>query len=109
MICKTRFQEVLKDTVEEHVRCIQSNTSVEVSVHHINNGYCTDFAHSVWEKFNRSDEIRTVSDEEMCGEEYSHTFIEFQGMYYDAECIEGVEDWTQLPIFLDENRVVVWY
>lgn len=63
----------------------------------INNGFCADWATLVWEQFR---EVNIVNDEEMGAKEYSHTFLEYKGLYYDAECIDGVEDWTQLPIFL---------
>lgn len=84
--------------------------SKTLTAQHINNGGCADFAHSIWEIWQRSDEVQILSDEDMNPDiEYSHTFLEFQGLYYDAECTEGVKDWTQLPIFLDENRVVEWW
>lgn len=63
----------------------------------INNGYCADFATLVWEELDRHPDISILDDSDH--QEYSHTFLEFQGMYYDAECIEGIDDWTQLPTF----------
>ncbi len=75
---------------------------------HINNGFCGDFAHAIWEHFNRSDAIQATDDEELGGREYTHTFICFEERYYDAECVDGVDDWTQLPIFLDDNRAPQW-
>lgn len=63
----------------------------------INNGWCADFATIVREKF--GDGLNIVSDEDMGSCEYTHTFIEYKGLYYDCECIEGTEDWTDLPSF----------
>lgn len=65
----------------------------------INNGFCADFATIVWEKMGCPSNIRIVSDEDMGPYDYTHTFIEYEDMYYDAECIEGVEDWDLLPVF----------
>lgn len=67
------------------------------TVEDINNGWCADFATVVRE--NVGPDVYICNDEELAGVEYSHTFIQFGEMYYDAECIEGVHDWTQLPLF----------
>lgn len=29
-----------------------------------------------------------------------HCWVKLDGLYYDSETPEGVEDWTQLPVFL---------
>ena len=68
----------------------------------INNGYCADFATVVWEELGYPDELNFHNDEELADVDYSHTFLEYNGMYYDAECIEGIDDWTQLPSFTNE-------
>ena len=66
----------------------------------INCGFCADFATLVWEKMNRDQSILIHNDEEMMPEqEYSHTFLEYENLFYDAECLEGVDDWTDLPTF----------
>lgn len=62
----------------------------------INNGLCADFAHILWEE-DRS--LNITNDEEKGADDYTHTFIESEGRYYDAECPGGVEDWRELPIF----------
>lgn len=64
----------------------------------INNGICADFATILWERF-RAHGMRIVSDEDMDGREYTHTFVEYGGRYYDAECPYGVSNWKELPIF----------
>jgi len=65
----------------------------------INNGYCADFATVVWEKARRTKAIEFFSDEDLGAPLYTHTFIRFQGKYYDAECPNGVHHWKNLPIF----------
>lgn len=59
----------------------------------INDGRCSEFANefikrcggSVWETHHESD--------------MSHTFVEHSGKFYDAESPNGVEHWSQLPLF----------
>jgi hypothetical protein len=70
----------------------------------INNGYCADFATAVWMNLKNHPDILFHNDEELADVDYSHTFLEFQDMYYDAECIEGTDDWTQLPTFHRQNN-----
>lgn len=84
--------------IEVRNNLIQPNT-FPANAAEINNGYCADFATIVWERLNRHPDIFISNDEELADVEYSHTFLEFRGMYFDAECIEGVDDWTQLPTF----------
>lgn len=71
----------------------------------INNGWCADFATIVWETLGCPLDVHFYSDEDLGAEKYSHTFLEFNGLYFDSQCIEGVDDWTQLPIFLEEEWV----
>lgn len=69
----------------------------------INNGNCADWATVVWERLRDIGVFAAIEDDEsLAGHDYSHTFIYYDGRYYDAECIEGVVDWIQLPTFLRE-------
>ena len=36
--------------------------------------------------------------------DYAHTAVKFNGRIYDAECIEGVDDWRKLPLVVNEGR-----
>lgn len=62
----------------------------------INGGYCADVATIVWERFPL---VEIVDDEELGRDIYTHTFLRFEGRYYDIEALEGVVDWRDLPIF----------
>ena len=64
----------------------------------INGGWCGDFNCAVWEACGRPEEILT-DDEELGAVEYTHSFLRFDGLFYDAECPEGTPDWTHLPIY----------
>lgn len=108
----SEFKKVLLEEIDSFLNGFKQDSKrppdYVYTVKHINNGYCADFAHAVWERFNRSDDIQATDDEELGGREYTHTFICFEDRYYDAECVDGVDDWTQLPIFLDDEREVMW-
>lgn len=79
--------------------------------HDINDGYCADFATELWEGYGRS-YLDIVSDEDFIecgmthegrdgphGDNYTHTFIHYDGKFYDSEAPYGVDDWRDLPIF----------
>ena len=68
----------------------------------INCGECEDFAMAVIEQIPEA--------EEQCSEIFAefgvlpgHMWVEFRGKHYDAECSEGVENWQDLPIFVNLN------
>ena len=53
-----------------------------VTPYQINCGMCEDFDY----------------DKDIGG---THYFVCYKGKYYDSECPEGVEDWKQLPAFMN--------
>ena len=65
----------------------------------INNGLCEDFTNEVCQLVPEAEEW--VSD---FPDEIGHTFIYWHRRYYDAECLDGVTDYLQLPIFLNQNK-----
>ncbi len=113
-----RFPELSRDNLTHVIQSmmplmvlIMSNNYIgneTLTAQHINNGFCAEFAQRVKSEFHNASELNIVTDEQLYGCDYSHTFLEFDGLYYDAECPQGVSDWTQLPIFADEAREVVW-
>jgi hypothetical protein len=69
----------------------------------INNGWCEEFAIAV----------EKIMDESRNGyywnwfEDYehgAHAVIVYDGKYYDAQCIEGVNDWKKLPFYKQISR-----
>jgi hypothetical protein len=62
----------------------------------INEGYCADFATFIYENVAGAE---IWNDEELGSKVYTHTFIKYKGLYYDAEAPEGVKQWIELPIF----------
>lgn len=98
---KITKKQLIKTLDETRKEFIERKTDYKPkSYYDINCGWCADFATVVREKLNHSYQIRILADDDMNPDvEYSHTFIEFNDQYFDAECIEGVDDWTQLPTF----------
>jgi hypothetical protein len=64
----------------------------------INDGFCFFFAEHVRYKIPEAKNF-WASDRTYVPME--HCIIEYNGRYYDAECIEGVDDWLDLPIYRD--------
>jgi hypothetical protein len=95
MITKKQFQEKLVE-----IRDSMINSDFPTNFREINNGYCADFATIVWRSFDCHPDVCIFNDEELGSVEYTHTFLKFQRIYYDAECVEGVKNWNQLPIFI---------
>lgn len=92
---KITFQEAMQQATE----CLLDEHFPKTS-QEINNGFCADWATIVSELF-RNDGLRFHNDEEMTDGkcEYTHTFISYDGLYYDAEQQKGVKDWNKLPCF----------
>lgn len=88
----------LQDLLQEMVEAFTQGPDLPKTPAQINNGWCADFAQAVVEKAN-CPELQVFNDEELGAEEYTHTFLKLNDLFYDAECIEGEEDWTQLPVF----------
>lgn len=69
----------------------------------INNGKCGILARIVAERLEEAEPRTTgqMYDQEppYPSEYYGHTWIYYKGKHYDAEELEGVENWKNLPIF----------
>lgn len=63
---------------------------------HINNGYCGVFSSRLYEKF--GDQIKVFENVDF-DLQPEHWFVYHDGLYYDCECIQGVEHPSLLPIF----------
>ncbi|MFB6354832.1 MAG: hypothetical protein ABEJ92_12195 [Halobacteriales archaeon] len=60
----------------------------------INRHYCRYVAESVAERLD--EEVVVLEDG---GRGYVHTWLARDGRHYDAECVEGVDDYRELPFF----------
>jgi len=66
----------------------------------INRGKCEDFALRVIDLLGGyNEELTDGAPDDIECELPGHYWVEYKGMYYDAECCSGVSDWNNLPIF----------
>lgn len=62
----------------------------------INTHYCRYVARTVVDRVGDDVDVRIVEDG---GRGYAHTWLVHDGRHYDAECVEGVDDYRDLPFF----------
>lgn len=69
------------------------------SAYDINCGECEDFAMRVIELMGGYSPVLTDMSLNIESEFGGHVWIEYNNRYYDAECLGGVADYRNLPIF----------
>ncbi len=84
-----------------------------VTPYQINNGYCNEWADTVFEEMAKTDSIVEEWETIWGFSECSHSFIRVDGRFYDAECTMGVNNYMELPIFskvfgITMEKVPVW-
>lgn len=70
----------------------------------INNHYCRYVAETVAERVGDEYDVRVLEDG---ARGYAHVWLSVDGRHYDAERIEGVDDYTELPFFRRHPEAVV--
>lgn len=102
------FREILRLEADR----IMSTRGLD-SREQINNGFCGVFARSVSDTvrtrfsnqylvWSREDDTLTVTKNSYGAQSLvngSHIWLEFNDLHFDAECVEGVNDPSDLPIF----------
>jgi len=69
------------------------------SAYEINNGYCEEWADQAFGLLHdKADKVEVWATPYFFADT-SHSFIRVDGKFYDAECLTGVEDHNDLPIF----------
>lgn len=66
----------------------------------INNGWCEEFAVRAAQKIG-GDDYETTYElwiDDLEDDAPAHCVLVHNGRYYDAECLDGVNDWHDLPI-----------
>lgn len=66
----------------------------------INNGECEDWANRVALRV-KATEVVWLDEFD---EEVSHCAALIDGRWYDAECLDGVDDWQDLPLVRNKGR-----
>ena len=86
----------LVDFLNEWLAANDLSAAIEV-----NSGLCEEFATDLSERLPGSEVVYTENYVDWDSEDYpgGHAWVEFQGKYYDAECLDGVSDWLSLPFF----------
>lgn len=69
-----------------------------MSPYEINNSRCEDFALKIASKVKGAVDVCTENFVEF-GSLPGHVWILFERKHYDAECIDGVDNFLELPIF----------
>lgn len=99
---------IIRKTVREWIESADDIAS-EVD---INNGFCADFAHTLWQQhpeltviglYDQEDaESLGITDEATLSlareGAFAHSFIQHEGRYFDAETPDGVDAPSMLPI-----------
>jgi hypothetical protein len=86
------YQRVLHAVTARYVKALGSTFE-------INNGSCEEWAEEVRRRL-----VKSIHRVEVWSTPYffaatTHTFVRIDGRFYDAECLEGVLDHNDLPIF----------
>jgi len=78
--------------------------------YHINNGSCEEWANEVFDKLKDTDHQVEIWATPFGFADTTHVFLRIDGKFYDAECLSGVEDHMDLPLFknLMPKRQSVW-
>ena len=69
------------------------------SAYNINNGYCEEWAYAVLEALKDTPHQVGFWETDIDLAYCAHAFVEIDGKFYDAECLDGVADYMQLPLF----------
>jgi len=98
------FQAIL---IEERDLLLERMTAdlkypMAITTWDINNGHCDEFVEAVLHRGDVPDLWDVTSDWDKC--EADHIFLKWNEKFYDAECIEGVEDYHDLPIFKNQGK-----
>lgn len=86
----------------------------DISAENINRGYCADFADTLWRAYPNTLQVLGIYDaddvltlgiasepllEAAIDGQIGHTFLVYEGRFFDAECPEGVDSIIALPTF----------
>jgi len=69
------------------------------SAYEVNNGCCEEWGYEVLEALADFPCMVGYWETDVDQAHSSHVFIEIDGRWYDAECLDGVDDYMQLPLF----------
>jgi len=73
--------------------------SFETTPYEINNGLCESWAIDVQEALKTTGHRVGIWETVFALADTTHVFLQIDGKFYDAECLDGVDSYMQLPIF----------
>lgn len=83
--------EILNEVNSKFERC--------GSTYEINNGWCEEWADSAFSKLQKTANAVEVWATPYFFADTTHSFLRINGKFIDAECLTGVDDHNELPIF----------
>jgi hypothetical protein len=86
------------EAVTEALLAREQSPPVETRID-INNGYQRYFAEAVYDRLGEPENVEVLQLPVGMGEQ--HICLEYEGLYFDAEAPDGVDEPTKLPIFDD--------
>jgi len=95
---------IREHAMKEATRHIVSEFERLRTPYDINNGYCQEWAEYVQAKLEEQGIDVEVEETPEDYEASGHFWLKVDGRYYDAECLEGVDDWEKLPIFVRQKH-----
>jgi hypothetical protein len=98
-----RFQRTLRDVRDallDNPVSPRVDTAADINATH----YCRYVAETVAEQVEGEYDVEILEDG---ARGYAHVWLSVDGRHYDAECIEGVDDYTELPFFQRHPEAVM--
>ena len=89
----------VRDTLLENPVSPRVEAPADINLH-----YCRYVARTVVDRVGGDLDLTVLEDG---GRGYVHTWIAHEGRHYDAECVEGVADYRDLPFFRRHPEAVV--
>lgn len=86
---QTSLTQILRDVTN----------SFETTPYEINNGLCESWATDVQEGLKTTGHKVGIWETVFALADTNHVFLQIDGKFYDAECLDGVDSYMQLPIF----------
>lgn len=111
---ETEFQDILRDTREDILAVMRQEgfyfgksrkLRYDATAWDLNNGACEEFADAVVEAVPEADALypaELVPGMELL--DCPHVMLFWRGKFYDAECIQGVKDWRDLPLMKNRGK-----
>jgi hypothetical protein len=87
----TQHLREVRDTLLEEPVSPRVETPADIGEH-----YCRYVAQTVADRVSDETDVRVVQDG---GAGHAHVWLVSDGRHYDAECVEGVDDYHDLPFF----------